>query len=134
MVRVRQNSFRLKHILLMINLPMPDPVQINRYAVTLVPTEAFREWVNSWDDTQLSLEEIQKEPTVFLLSESGDDLEKPVRKHFKEMLLEELNTWYTDPDMWPKDLSYKTFKKFFTVHVTSMVFDLGKGRIEKEED
>ena len=48
------------------------------------------------------------------------------------MFEEELNSWYTDPDMWPKDLSFKTFKKFFTVHVSTMVFDLGKGMIIKD--
>ena len=30
------------------------------------------------------------------------------------------------------DLSLKTFKKFFTILVTTMVYDLGKGQIEKD--
>ncbi|MGA2256212.1 MAG: hypothetical protein ABSG53_16305 [Thermoguttaceae bacterium] len=39
------------------------------------------------------------------------------------------NSWYTGPSMWPKDLTFKTFKKFFTIMVTTMVYDLGKGQI-----
>ena len=46
----------------------------------------------------------------------------------------ELSSWYTGMEMWPKDLSFKTFKTFFTIHVSTMVFDLGKGGIFKEED
>ena len=60
--------------------------------------------------------------------------ESYVRRYFKAMFEDELYSWYTDPDLWPKDLSFKTFKKFFTIHVSTMVFDLGKGMIEREED
>jgi hypothetical protein len=35
--------------------------------------------------------------------------------------------------MWPKDLSFRTFKKFFTIQASSMVSDLGAGEIVKEE-
>ncbi len=50
------------------------------------------------------------------------------------MVEEELNSWYTDHDLWPKDLSFKTFKKFFTICISTMVFDLGNGIIAKDED
>ena len=53
-------------------------------------------------------------------------------------------TWYcwrtldldrknTEPTMWPKDLSFKMFQKFLTIQVSSMVFDMGKGIIVKED-
>jgi hypothetical protein len=35
--------------------------------------------------------------------------------------------------MWPKDLSFKMFQKFLTIQVSSMVFDMGKGIIVKED-
>ena len=41
------------------------------------------------------------------------------------MFLEELSSWYTDLTLWLQDLSFKTFKEFFTIHVSSLVFDLG---------
>jgi len=50
------------------------------------------------------------------------------------MFEEELNSWHTDLDMWPKDRSFEIFKSFFTIRVTTMVYDLGKKPIEKDED
>ena len=50
------------------------------------------------------------------------------------MFEEELNSWYADPELWPKDLSFKSFKKFFEINISTVVYDLGKGAIEKDED
>jgi hypothetical protein len=100
----------------------------------LIPTEACLDWINSYDTSKMTLEEIQREPTVFLVPESRGEPEGQVRRHDKAMFKEELNSWYTDPGMWPKDLSFKTFKKFFTIQVSSMVFDMGKGVIVRDED
>ena len=36
--------------------------------------------------------------------------------------------------MWPKDRSFKAFKKFFTIQVSTMIFDLGSGQIVREEE
>ena len=109
---------------------------INRYAVLLVPNDECVAWVNSFpnDDKLTNLEDAQKEPTVYLIPDGMADPETYVRRHYKAMFEEELNSWYTDPDMWPKDRSFKTFKNFFTVQVSTMVFDLSKGMIVKEED
>jgi hypothetical protein len=113
---------------------MNEHSTINRIAVTLIPTEACLDWINAHDEKAFTLDDIRRDPTVFLLPQGRDEPEGQVRRHFKEMFLEELNSWYTDPDMWPKDLSFKTFKKFFMVHVSSMVLDLGKGQIVKESE
>jgi hypothetical protein len=103
-------------------------------AIILVPTEACLDWINSCDTKKMTLEEIRREPTVFLLPEGRGEMESQVQRHYKAMFEEELNSWYTDPSMWPKDLSSRTFKKFFTIQVSSMVFDLGKGIIVKDDD
>jgi hypothetical protein len=113
---------------------MKRPSPINRIAITLIPTEACLDWINSCDDDKMTLEEIQEDPSTYLLPEGRDEPTAQVRRHFKEMFAEELKSWYTDPDMWPKDLSFKAFKKFFTIQVSSMVLDLGKGMIIKEDD
>ena len=107
---------------------------INRIAVILIPTEACLDWINFCDDDKMTLDEIQGEPTVFLLPQSRGESGSQVRRHFKAMFQEELYSWYTDPTMWPKDLSFKTFKKFFTIQVSTVVFDLGTGTIVKDED
>lgn len=107
---------------------------INRYAVILLPAEACLEWVKSCpgNDNDTTLEEKQLEPTVYLIPEGDADPKSYVRRHFKAMFEEELNSWYTDPELWPRDLSFKTFNRFFTIQIATMVFDLGRGRIVSE--
>ena len=110
---------------------------INRYAVTLLPTEAFLDWVRSCPDNnpRMTLGEMQREPTVYLIPEATKaPPEDYVPRHFKAMFHEELNSWYADPEFWPKDLSFKSFKKFFEINISTVVYDLGKGAIEKDED
>jgi hypothetical protein len=108
---------------------------INRYAVILLPTEACLDWVKSCPDyvSDSPFGEIQSEPTVYLIPDAKDAPDDYLRRHYKPMFEEELNSWYTDLGIWPKDLSFKTFKEFFTIQVTTMVYDLGKGMIEKED-
>jgi len=113
---------------------MTETSTINRIAVMLIPTEACLEWINSCDDDKMTLDKAQQEPTVFLLPEGQDEPRDQLRHHFKAMFVEELNSWYTDPALWPKDLSFATFEKFFTIHVSTMVFDLGFGKIVKDEE
>jgi hypothetical protein len=101
---------------------------INRHAVILVPTEECLEWVRSCAGDDMPLADVEREPTVYLIPEGKAAPEAYLRRHFKAIFEEELNSWYTDPDMWPKDRSFKTFKKFFAVQVSTMVFDLGGSR------
>ena len=44
----------------------------------------------------------------------------------EEMLLGSVN----DPSLWPKDLTFRDFKKWFDVQLVEMVFDAGKEPIE----
>ena len=45
---------------------------INRYAVTLLPTKAFLDWAGACPggNARMSLGEIQREPTVYLIPEA----------------------------------------------------------------
>ena len=113
---------------------MSEFATINRHAVILVPTEACLEWVRSCLGNDTALGEAEREPTVYLIPEGKSDPETYIRRHYKAMFEEELNSWYTDPDRWPNDRTFKTFAKFFTVHLSRMVFDLGKGMIIREEN
>lgn len=114
---------------------MTDFPTVNRIAVALIPTQACLDWVNSCpSDKPMTLAKIQKDPTAYLLPESRAEPDQIVRRHYKALFEQELESWYTDPDLWPKDRSFKTFKQFFAVQVSTMVFDLGDGTIEREED
>jgi len=114
---------------------MTDPPTINRFAVVLVPTQAYLAWSQSCPDgdPNTELDEVQEDPTVFLIPESEPEPEKCLRRYYKVMFEQELGSWCTDPAFWPEDLSFATFKEFFTIHLSTMVFDLGTGRIIRED-
>jgi hypothetical protein len=108
---------------------------INRCAVLLVPTEVCLAWINSCPtERPVTLAEAQSEPTVYLIPEAKTAAEATVHRHYKAMFEQELNSWYTDPDLWPKDRSFRAFKKFFTIQVTTIVFDMGKGMILRDDE
>jgi hypothetical protein len=115
---------------------MSEVSTINRFAVMLLPTEVCLAWLQSCPegDAHLTLEELQREPTVFLIPEGRADPETYIRRHYRTMFEEELHSWYTDPELWTKDLSFKNFKRFFTIVVSSVVFDLGSGEIARNDE
>ena len=109
-----------------------DLPTVNRFAVMLVPNEAFLHWAQSCfeDESELTLEAVRQEPTVYLIPEGGEEPERYLPKHYETMLVQELGGWCTDEESWPDDLSFRTFRSFFEVQVTSMVFDLGTEPLE----
>jgi hypothetical protein len=107
---------------------------VNRAAVVLEPAQAYLEWARDCPEgiPDLTLEELGEEGTVYLIPETNTDPERWLRRNFVIIFEHELEAWYTDRAFWPKDRSFKTFKKFFTVRFCSIVLDLGKGSIEKD--
>jgi len=115
-------------------VPAQSAPIINRFAVILRPAQAYLDWTRSCPDPDpaTSLEDLRKESTVYLFSDTGRDPRQCVKKHYRQLFMAELAAWYQDESYWPKDLSYSTFCEFFEVQVASCIFDLGKGRIVKE--
>jgi hypothetical protein len=111
-----------------------DLPTVNRFAVLLVPTEAFLRWAMSCPggETETSLDSVRREPTAYLIPEGDAEPEQYVQRYYKRMLIEELTGWVTDETSWPDDRSYQTFCSFFEVHVTSMVFDLATEPLERD--
>jgi hypothetical protein len=71
---------------------MNGPSLINRMAVTLIPTQACLDWINSCYGDKVTLDEIQRDTTTFLLPEGRDVHESQLRRHYKAMFVEELNS------------------------------------------
>ena len=107
---------------------------VNRAAMVLEPAQAYLEWARECPEAMpdLTLQELGEEGTVYLIPEANDNPDKWLRRNFVAMFENELEAWYTDRVFWPKDRSFKAFKKFFKVRFCSMVSDLGKGSIEKD--
>ena len=111
------------------NLPM-----INRNVLVVVPTETFLEWAreNPDDDMTLNMEDLTADTTAYLIPEQKADAESWLKRNFKTIFEIELDGWCTDPSLWPKDRSMKTFRKYFRVFFCSSVIDLGNGSIDRE--
>jgi len=107
---------------------------VNRNAVVLEMTDAYLAWAKSCPegDVGLTLDELREEGTVYLIPEQDAKLETWLRRNYAAMFENELAAWCTDESFWPKDRSFKTFKKFFKVSFCSIVLDIGREAIERD--
>ena len=112
---------------------------INRAAAIVIPTQAMLDWINSTPaklDETFTLARLQKENTsVFLISEfpTEDDLFAWFKKDCKDALTELLLGWCTDTECWPK-ICWDTFNKFYEIRIEPLVFDMGDGPIEQDDE
>ena len=100
---------------------------INRCLVIVRPKQPFFDWVQSVDyDGELTLEEIREDPTAYLVPEFEDDFEQAeVFAACYDLIFEaELESWYTDPELWPEDRDLEMFLQWFDVDFHSLIFDL----------
>ncbi len=107
---------------------------INRNILVAIPTEIFLEWAkkNPDDDMALNMDDLTADSTAYLIPEQEADAESWLKRNFETIFEIELDGWCTDPSLWPKDRSMKTFKEFFRVYFCSSVIDLGDGPIYRE--
>jgi hypothetical protein len=107
---------------------------INRNAIFIEPTIAFLEWAREVPDAdlELTLDELIKDNTAYLIPEQEAEPDVWLGSNFKTIFEIELNGWCMDTTLWPKDRSFKAFKKFFIVHFCSVIVDLGEGLIYRD--
>lgn len=112
----------------------PDLPTVNRAAVVLESAAGYLEWARGCPDSlpDLTMEDLGEEGTVYLIPETDTDPEAWLRRHYAPLFAHELLAWCTDEAFWPRDRSFKAFKKFFQVRFCSLVLDLGRGPIERE--
>ncbi|HEV2444751.1 MAG TPA: hypothetical protein VGS58_02460, partial [Candidatus Sulfopaludibacter sp.] len=86
---------------------------INRAAIILKPRAPFLKWVNAADPDPdaipLSMEELQREPAVYLVPQfdSDDEAAQLVRRSYGVFFESMLWDWYTDESLWPKNRTYE---------------------------
>ena len=112
----------------------PDLPTVNRVAVVMEPAPAYLEWAKECPDglPDLTLADLREEGTIYLIPETDAEPEAWLRRHYAPLFANELFAWCTDEAFWPRDRSYKAFKKFFQVRFCSIVLDLGRGPIERD--
>ncbi len=115
---------------------------INRAAVLLRCKAPVLEWIQGVTPAShagdLSLAELNRERTVYLISDreadTDDSLRRWIKKRYRLLFEEELASWCTDEALWPEKLSLRLFDEWFEVECHTIVEDLESGSIRNEED
>jgi len=102
---------------------------IDRYAVVIKPKQPFLDWVNSF----ITGERVEKieEANIYLVDEDIEDLEKWLKKKYDKLFTLELDEWFSSK-CWPQKRTYKMFRQWFQVDVSTMIYDMEKRPITKE--
>jgi len=104
---------------------------INRAAILLKYRKPAIEWINDadpyHDNPGVTVDDVNSERTVYLVEDEVADSPKAIEAWLKanhQVLFErELDGWYSDPALWPKNRSYKQFKKWFIPECHSVIED-----------
>lgn len=101
---------------------------INRAAVILKYKQPFVQWINDADpyndDPGITMDEANEDRTVYLISEEdAEDLDEWVKQNYKELFENELEDWYRDEALWPKNINAKMFDEWFQVECHTVLVD-----------
>src|SRR5215469_15179554 len=106
---------------------------VNRSAIVVRAVQPFLDWLHRVDPTsaQLTLEELRREPTIYLLPEweTEDEALEHLAEVSSEIFKEQLNGWYRVPSAWPEDRELNAFLRWFDCSFHSMVFDVCDERL-----
>ena len=105
---------------------------INRAALLLRYRAPAVEWVNEADpyreDPGLTLETVNRQRNVYLVDEheaaNPDRIARWVDENYLVLFERELDSWYNDPDVWPRELSLDLFHAWFEVECHPVVSDM----------
>lgn len=113
---------------------------VNRQAAVTFLQQPFVDWINTVEEqsgstTRFTIEEANREPHVYLLEHHEEwDVNLAYVDEFKPAIFEsELNAWFCDPDLWPKDCSPGEIDKWLRIELHSMLIDLERGGLKKRE-
>ena len=112
-------------------------ITLNRTAIMVMPGQPFLDWLHRADPTSggLSLEDLRREPTVYLLPECEN--EEEARQCLKEVcgliFEEQLDGWYRVPSSWPSRRDLDAFDRWFEWSLHSVAVDLSGDPLLREE-
>ncbi|MEM1176987.1 MAG: hypothetical protein AAGM22_01485 [Acidobacteriota bacterium] len=103
---------------------------INRSAIVLRAKPPMIKWINKTgpdDSPPLSKRDVNRDRTVYLISEEAGETEEAFREwvkaNFETLFEAELMGWITDPEFWPRSRTFAVFTKWFDVEMHSVVLD-----------
>lgn len=111
---------------------------LNRAALILRYRQPFVDWINAVDPSPssrvLTLAEVNAEHTVYLIPvDDQRGLDEWLDLNHVALFESELEGWYTDPALWPRDLSLNKLKQWCSIELHTIVRDAGGGPLEDDE-
>ena len=111
---------------------------INRGAIVVRLQEPFVRWINEADpvvdDPGISLERANEDKTIYLITDDdADNLERWLKKNYMTLLEQELEEWYVDEMLWPKNRNRKMFNEWIEIECHSVILDTVDGQITDDE-
>ena len=112
-------------------------ITINRTAIVVRPGQPFLDWLHRTDPTsnELRLEDLRREPTVYLLPEceNKDEAREYLEEVCGQIFEEQLGSWYRVPSSWPNRRDLDAFDHWFEWSFHSVVVDLSNNPLFQEE-
>ena len=112
-------------------------ITLNRTAIMVMPSQPFLDWLHRADPTSggLSLEDLRREPTVYLLPqcESEEEARQCLQEVCSQIFEEQLDGWYRVPSSWPTRRDLNAFGHWFEWSFHSVVVDLADDPLLREE-
>ena len=114
---------------------------INRAALLLRYKEPAVAWINAADpyeqDPGITLERVNEERTVYLISDEDadttDTVHAWVKLNYEALFENELEGWYVDESLWPKERSFQLFNDWFSVECHTVLRDTVGDQIFDDE-
>lgn len=106
---------------------------VNRCAVFVKAKKPFYDWIN-YVDPEFPVKD-DDEGTTYLIKDmvSREKAENWIKRNFATIFENELNDYHTDENDWPQKRTYKVFKEWFVVEISTMTVDLEDRPLLKEE-
>jgi hypothetical protein len=106
---------------------------LNRSILYIQPKQNYLDWINEFeleeDEIKMELEDL--EGNSYLIEEDFLELEPIIEQNFKKILTQECMLVTENETDWPT-FSIELFFSWFDISVSSMIFDLEKGGLNKE--
>ncbi|MBE0424509.1 MAG: hypothetical protein IBX66_11315 [Lutibacter sp.] len=105
---------------------------INRHGIVVKPLKPFADWVFNIYPEDRYPEFIESK--IYLVNDEIDDLETWLKKKFDKFFMLELDAWNTNKKEWPQKRTYKMFKQWFQVELSTMIYDIEKEPVSKSQE
>lgn len=99
---------------------------LNRGIVLVHARERYAKWANRVDPGRIPYEDMGGWVHAYLIPEFdlAEESWEWIRENCSTIFEIELNEWHSDPDTWPEDRTWKTFRKWFEIELIDLAWDL----------